>query len=170
MRFLRFCWDFCKFTIFTILALTRCIQQIYAKIGAEFCSLQFFCNCYSYCYHYFSQKFNCYCNTTFLKNIIATLLANFFNPFSRFKRKKTLWILLENPQKFPPIVIHWKEKNFKVVIIATMVATCNELLHHKANQVQIKYIKCTFSSNKIVQKISFSLCFWAPDLLFDRFY
>ena len=78
--------------------------------------------------------------TTFLKNIIATLLANFFNPFSRFKRKKTLWILLENQQKFPPNVIHWKEKNFKVVLIATMVATCNELLHHKANQVQIKYI------------------------------
>ena len=26
-----------------------------------------------------------------------------------------------------------------------------------------------FSSNKIVLKISFSLCFWAPDLLFDRF-
>ena len=106
--------------------------------------------------------------TTFLKNIIATLLANFFNPFSRFKRKKTLWILLENPQKFPPIVIHWKEKNFKVVIIATMVATCNELLHHKANQVQIKYIKCTFSSNKIVQKISFSLCFGASDHLIDK--
>ena len=26
-----------------------------------------------------------------------------------------------------------------------------------------------FSSNQIVLKISFSLCFWAPDLLFDRF-
>ena len=67
--------------------------------------------------------------TTFLKNIIATLLANFFNPFSRFKRKKTLWILLENQQKFPPNVIHWQEKNCQVVLIATMVATCNELLH-----------------------------------------
>ena len=31
------------------------------------------------------------------------------------------------------------------------------------------YLKCIFSSNKIVLKISFSLCFWAPDLLFDRF-
>ena len=31
------------------------------------------------------------------------------------------------------------------------------------------YIKCTFLSNKIVQKISFSLCFWASDHLIDKF-
>ena len=33
-------------------------------------------------------------------------------------------------------------------------------------QENTRYI---FSSNQIVLKISFSLCFWAPDLLFDRF-
>ena len=31
-------------------------------------------------------------------------------------------------------------------------------------------VKCIFSSNQIVQKISFSLCFWAPDPLIDKFY
>ena len=31
------------------------------------------------------------------------------------------------------------------------------------------YIRHIFSSNQIVQKISFSLWFWASDLLFDRF-
>ena len=30
------------------------------------------------------------------------------------------------------------------------------------------FIKCTFLSNKIVQKISFSLCFWASDHLIDK--
>ena len=30
--------------------------------------------------------------------------------------------------------------------------------------------KCNFSSNKIVQKISFSLCFWASDPLINKFY
>ena len=29
-------------------------------------------------------------------------------------------------------------------------------------------VKCTFSSNKIVQKISFSFCFWASDHLIDK--
>ena len=31
------------------------------------------------------------------------------------------------------------------------------------------YLKCIFSSNQIVPKISFSLCFWAPDPLIDIF-
>ena len=31
-------------------------------------------------------------------------------------------------------------------------------------------IKCIFSSNQIIHKISFSLCFWAPDPLIDKFY
>ena len=32
------------------------------------------------------------------------------------------------------------------------------------------YFKCIFSSNQIVHKISFSLCFWAPDPLMDKLY
>ena len=35
--------------------------------------------------------------------------------------------------------------------------------------VLLVYIRYIFSSNQIVLKISFSLCFWEPDLLFDRF-
>ena len=31
-------------------------------------------------------------------------------------------------------------------------------------------IKRIFSSNQIVHKISFSLCFWAPDPLINKFY
>ena len=33
-----------------------------------------------------------------------------------------------------------------------------------------QYIKCIFSSNQIVHKISFSHCFWAPDSLINNFY
>ena len=33
-----------------------------------------------------------------------------------------------------------------------------------------KGIRRIFSSNQIVHKISFSLCFWAPDPLIDKFY
>ena len=35
---------------------------------------------------------------------------------------------------------------------------------------EMEYIRRIFSSNQIVQKISFSLWSWASDLLFDQFY
>ena len=62
LRFLRFCWDFCKFTFF---AIQRLVQSSVRY--------NFFCNCY--CYHYFSKNVIPTVVTTFLKNIIATLLA-----------------------------------------------------------------------------------------------
>ena len=62
LRFLRFCWDFCKFTFF---AMQRLVQSSVRY--------NFFCNCY--CYHYFSKNVIPTVVTTFLKNIIATLLA-----------------------------------------------------------------------------------------------
>ena len=62
LRFLRFCWDFCKFTFF---AMQRLVQSSVLY--------NFFCNCY--CYHYFSKNVIPTVVTTFLKNIIATLLA-----------------------------------------------------------------------------------------------
>ena len=62
LRILRFCWDFCKFTFF---AMQRLVQS-----SARY---NFFCNCY--CYHYFSKNVIPTVVTTFLKNIIATLLA-----------------------------------------------------------------------------------------------
>ena len=76
LRFLRFCWDFCKFTFF---AMQRLVQSSVRY--------NFFCNCY--CYHYFSKNVIPTVVTTFLKNIIATLLA------IRFKLSTYLndWIL-----------------------------------------------------------------------------
>ena len=62
LRFLRFCWDFCKFTSFAM--------QILVQSSVRY---NFFCNCY--CYHYFSKNVIPTVVTTFLKNIIATLLA-----------------------------------------------------------------------------------------------
>ena len=34
----------------------------------------------------------------------------------------------------------------------------------------VEYSRHIFSSNQIVHKILFSLCFWAPDPLIDKFY
>ena len=47
------------------------------------------------------------------------------------------------------------------------------ILHFKKGKkfnLVTTYIKCIFSSNQIVQKIWFSLCFWASDLLIDKLY
>ena len=44
-----------------------------------------------------------------------------------------------------------------------------QIIHIIPFAIQVStYIKCTFLSNKIVQKISFSLCFWASDHLIDK--
>ena len=44
-----------------------------------------------------------------------------------------------------------------------------ELNHGCSDAVHI-HTKRIFSSNQIIHKISFSLCFWAPDPLMSKFY
>ena len=50
----------------------------------------------------------------------------------------------------------------------------DEVICEMTAEVIVHYTYSTlnviFSSNKIVLKISFSQCFWAPDPLIDKFY
>ena len=55
--------------------------------------------------------------------------------------------------------------NMNIMIELT---TANFFSKQKVGKFGTMYIKCTFLSNEIVQKISFSLCFWASDHLIDK--
>ena len=84
------------------------------------------------------------------------------NTFSKKVEKKVLHIWLSTYIYSSKVL---RVPNiFAPVCISETHSTTIEYINFKC--IYITYI---FSSNQIVLKISFSLCFWAPDFLFDRF-
>ena len=68
--------------------------------------------------------------------------------------------------------------NFHIIIRYLLVKRCvqfmktifeQNVMKMKSKIMYILQVKCIFSSNQIIHKISFSLCFWASDPLINRF-
>ena len=85
----------------------------------------------------------------------------------------TLTTIGETPQPVKDIEFLFVTFDFLigVLVFATIVGNIGSMITNmNAAKAEVCMLtRYIFSSNQIVLKISFSLCFWAPDLLFDRF-